>query len=184
MEIINSKSITPDFIDRILEIDQSIYPKSLCGSYQSLFTRFSKNTDSYLLVKVQNKIVGYMCFFPITDTLTKNIITTDLLYDDNITANDILDYSCSNTLFILSVAIVSEYQQTSAVRLLAQEFIRFIQEKKKQGLQIDSIYSIAVSDDGSKFLGSLGLNNIKSYPNGYSLFSLNRIPQTKEDQLL
>lgn len=184
MEIISSKSITPDFIDRILEIDQSVYPKSLCGSYQSILTRFDKNTDSYLLVKAQNKIVGYMCFFPITDTLTKNMITTDLLYDDNITANDILDYSCSNTLFILSIAIVSEYQQTSAVKLLAQEFTRFIQEKKKQGFEIDSIYSIAISDDGRKFLGSLGLSNIKSYPNGYSLFSLDRILQTKEDKFL
>ncbi|WMJ22896.1 hypothetical protein RBG61_13025 [Paludicola sp. MB14-C6] len=170
MKIDFSRNINNNFIEQILEIDNTIYPDYMCGSYESINQRFKKNQDSYILVYDDKKVIGYFCFFPIVNNLYELILKSNKMFDDNILPKDICEYSSFNNLFLISVAILPEYQDKKSIILLTNGFKQFLKEKLEEGCVINSITATAVSEDGKKLLRYLCFDSIRTIENSYELF--------------
>ena len=183
LKIVKSKNIKRDFIDDVLKLDALVYDQDMQGSYESVNKRFQKNKDSYLLIMDASKIVGYICFFPISKSLEKKMLEGDEIQDDNISPNDILEYTKgkSHDLFIISIVIHPDYRDQEAIKLLTSEFVSFINKKIKTNFHINKVYASAVSSDGEKVLEYLNFKKEKTYQDGYKLYASEKVRLNTEN---
>ncbi len=172
MDIIYSKNHNENFIEDILYIDSEVYPKEMCGNFDSVNARFEKNKDSYILLYDEKKLVGYMCFFPVVEKLGDEILDSDMVFDDNITPDEICEYKDGVTLFLISIAILPKYQNGNGIILLTNAFYEFIKEKNSNNAFIKRIIALAVSEGGSKLLKRMNFKKYKQIKDEYELFLL------------
>ena len=92
LNIKRSKNIKTDFIKDIMCLDSLAYNEDMQGTYDSINNRFKKNKDSYILAYDNKKLVGYICFFPISDELYSEMLISDTMKDDDISPDDIVSY--------------------------------------------------------------------------------------------
>lgn len=183
LQVKHTTHLQDDFIQDVLRLDSSVYEEEMQGSFESVSNRFHKNKDSYLLIYDDLKLVGYLCFFPISKELKRKMYEGNEMQDDNIIPEDILPYQqgVEHDLFIISVVIDQAYRNGMAVKLLTTEFVDFIEEKNKTNYMIGKVLGTAISEDGAKFLSRLNCHYVKTYEDGSKLFEGEQIEiKTKE----
>lgn len=171
LSIKRSKNIKIDFIKDIMYLDSLAYNEDMQGTYDSINNRFKKNKDSYILAYDNKKLVGYICFFPISDELYSEMLISDTMKDDDISPDDIVSYKKGkkNNIFIISIVIDPNYRDKEAIKLITNEFIKFIKEKNENDYIIDKVLGTTVSDDGFKFATKLNFKVYKTYEKNYKL---------------
>lgn len=145
------------FINEILEIDSLVYPEGLRGSFASLSERFQRNRESYILAMDGGVIAGYFCFFPVNPELAGKIRGTGGFFDDGIKPDQVLPYGELNDIFLISAAVRPEWRNDLAIRLLSREFAAFFRKKENAGFHVKSLSCCAVSEDGERLAGRLGM---------------------------
>jgi len=141
----------------IMEIDRLVYHEDMSGDIRQMLKRFRRNPYSFVCIRNDEHIVGYINFFPCTDVLWDEITKTGTRFrDDDIEPYEIEDYRhapASNNLFILSVAIHPDYQHDrNAVIALSNAWLLYLRELEEDKYPITAIAGTVVSDDGTKFL--------------------------------
>lgn len=171
LSIKRSKNIKTDFIKDIMGLDSLAYNEDMQGTYDSINNRFKKNKDSYILAYDNKKLVGYICFFPISDELYSEMLISDTMKDDDISPDDIVSYKKGkkHNIFIISIVINPSYRDKEAIKLITNEFIKFIKEKNENDYIIDKVLGTTVSDDGFKFATRLNFKVYKTYEKNYKL---------------
>ena len=153
MEIRYGKDYPNDsFLNQVLEIDSLVYPKDLQGSFQSVSKRYHKNKDCLILAVENDSIIGYFCFFPITEELFNHISNNVTFIDDDLNEKDILENAENSNIFLLSAAIHPEYQNGTAILKLLRSFKAYIKNKG-----IKSLCAYAISPIGEKLARHLGM---------------------------
>ncbi len=163
-----------EIINDVLKLDQMAYPEYILGSYDSVSSRYRKNTDSYILAYNDNsKLVGYFCFFPVTDDAYEEILNSDYLVDDNLTYDDVEPWKLDgdNNVLIISIVILPEYREGKTICALSNAFAEFLSSKMESGISITSIVASAVSNDGVKVLNRWNFQEVKQLEEGYRLFA-------------
>lgn len=171
------------FLEQVFSIDKLVYSEELCGVIENMHKRYWRCRDTYLLVYDGDRVVGYICFLPIGETLLTQLNDPDdrTMRDDDITPEEMEPWSLAhlNHLFILSVAILPEYRDGQAVRLLSDGLLAFLRDKEAAGYAIGSISGSAVSDGGANFIRRLHGTFVKELDEGYRYFRADR-NQVKE----
>lgn len=172
-KIKESQNLDDSFLNDVLELDRLVYPENLQGSIEALKNRFLANKEMYLLLYKEDLLIGYICFFPITQKLSNSIYTENKLYRENITSSDICAYSkeVANDIYLLSVAINPNNRDSEAIRVLTNSFYVYLDKKKKQGYLLRDILSTSVSKDGENFLANLNFKKAKEITPEYQLFT-------------
>ena len=163
-----------EFINEILEIDASVYPEHLQGTFEEVYGRFCANRDMFIMLYDDKKLIGYLCLFPIKDSLFEKISSENKLFDSDISGEMLEQYKPHNVykLYLISMVIISEYQKKGLSNYLIKGFYRFILEKKKNNILFSVILSSAVTNDGKLMLERMGFKEKKKLPGGYSLNEL------------
>lgn len=167
-----SDEVSINFLKEILKLDSKVYPSDLQGDIKSLENRFLKNKESYQLLYTENNtLIGYICYFPITNDLSKDIYKSSKIHDDDITEKDIVNYSktISSDVYVISVVIDPDYRDGNAVKTLTEGFEKDIKTRVNEGYLINNVLGTAISDDGRKFLSNMNFKKIKNIENGYTL---------------
>ena len=133
LSIKRSKNIKTDFIKDVMCLDSLAYNEDMQGTYDSISNRFKKNKESYILAYDNKKLIGYICFFPISDELYSEMLISDTMKDDDISPDDIVSYKegKKHNIFIISIVIDPSYRDKEAIKLITNEFIKFIKEKNE-----------------------------------------------------
>ncbi len=170
-EIKTSKNLDPNFLNDILKLDAMVYQDDLQGSYDSLKDRLDANDEMYLLLYKKEELIGYVCFFPITKKLSDSIYNDSKIHDDDITKDDIENYSKNKKtdIYILSIVINPNTRGKEATTLLINSFVQFIDSKIKEGYKIGKVLGTIVSDKGERFAKNLGLKVVKRIEDNYLL---------------
>jgi len=163
-----------EFINEILEIDASVYPEHLQGTFEEVYGRFCANRDMFVLLYDDKKLIGYLCLFPIKDSLYEQISCGDKLFDSDIPGEMLEQYKPHNVykLYLISMVIIPEYQKKGLSNHLIKGFYHFILEKKKENIMFSVILSSAVTNDGKLMLKRMGFKEKKKLPGGYWLNEL------------
>lgn len=171
LSIKRSKNIKTDFIKDVMCLDSLAYNEDMQGTYDSISNRFKKNKESYILAYDNKKLIGYICFFPISDELYSEMLISDTMKDDDISPDDIVSYKegKKHNIFIISTVIDPSYRDKEAIKLITNEFIKFIKEKNENDYIIDKVLGTTVSDDGFKFATKLNFKIYKTYEKNYKL---------------
>jgi len=146
-----------EIFDSIQEIDKSVFHDNGLATQQSDIERYEAYKDSYIFALYEGKIIGYLCYFPITEKFYEAVIEGTKVYDGDIESTDICNLNDDfNYIFLLSVAISPEFQKKGISRqfseILVEEF---------SGIKIKDMVSYAFTAGGEHFLNHLGLKNYK-----------------------
>lgn len=174
MKIKESNGSDDIFLEKVLDIDRQVYSEDMQGSLQSVGERYRKHPTSFLLLEDEDNIVGYLCYFPICDSLYQRMIFSHEPLDDNITANEIRDYSDKTHLFVISIVIMEAYRDGKAIVLLLDEWKTKIKKKIEEGYGVESISGYTVSEDGRKFVKRLRFEKIGKNEGEYQLYSMTK----------
>jgi len=143
--------------DSIQEIDRSVFHDNGLATQQSDIDRYEAYKDSYIFALYNGKIVGYLCYFPITEKFYESVIEGIKVYDGDIESTDICNLNDnSNYIFLLSVAISPEFQKKG----ISKQFSEILVEEFSK-IKIKDMVSYAFSAGGEHFLKHLGLKNCK-----------------------
>lgn len=161
-----------DFLDSVFALEKIVYPPDLWGKKENLQSRYEKNNESYILIYDDEKLAGYINFFPISDRIDNDLLNyeSQKMWDDDITADDITPWEDANNVFILSVVTAPEYRDGEAIILLGNAFTNFICEKCANGKKIISISGAAVSEGGENFLTRYRAEFFKPLEHGYKYY--------------
>jgi GNAT superfamily N-acetyltransferase len=75
-------------------------------------------------------------------------------------------------LFVISTAILPEYQKKGLSKYLINGFYQFILDKKKNNIMFTSALSSSVTPEGKIMLDKIGFKTIKAISDEYSLNEL------------
>jgi GNAT superfamily N-acetyltransferase len=166
-----SNELDKKFINEILEIDASVYPEHLQGTFEEVYGRFCANREMFVLLYDDKRLIGYLCMFPIIDSLFQEISNGDKLFDSDIPGEMLEQYKPNNVykLYLISMVIIPEYQNKGLSKYLIKGFYHFLHEKKKENILFSVILSSAVTNDGKQMLERMGFKEKKKLPGGYSL---------------
>jgi len=145
-----------EIFDSIQEIDRSVFHDNGLATQQSDIDRYEAYKDSYIFALYEGKIIGYLCFFPITEKFYELVIEGKKVYDGDIASTDICNLKDdSNYIFLLSLAIKPEFQRKGISKLIYE-----ILNEEFSKIKIKGLVSYAFTIGGEHFLNHIGL---KSY---------------------
>jgi len=151
--------------DSIQEIDRSVFHDNGLATQQSDIDRYEAYKDSYIFALYNKKIVGYLCYFPITEKFYESVIEGIKVYDGDIASADICNLKDnSNYIFLLSVAINPEFQKKGISKQFSEILI-----KEFSGIKIKDMVSYAFTAGGEHFLNHIGLKSCKEMEDGIKL---------------
>ncbi len=168
-----SRDIKENIIQDLIDIESKVYEEKYRGEYQSIKARYQKNNDTFVLAYDKERMIGYLCFIPISNILYNDLIGTNNFHDDDIKPEDITQYYDNVNLYIISIAILPSYQDTEVIREMTKAFFIFLKEKREQNICINNILASAVTVDGTKYLEKLRFKKVKKVKGEYTLFKLN-----------
>lgn len=157
-KILTGLEFDKNFLPQIMELDNIVYESDYVGVLENMEARYEKNPDSFVCImdEEQDRLAGYINFFPCTEELYQNIrYETDVIRDDDIRPDEVALYSNEggNHLFVISMAVHPEYQVTKdAITALSDAWIGHLNGLEERGYSITDILAITVSKDGEKAL--------------------------------
>jgi GNAT superfamily N-acetyltransferase len=162
----NLKSLSRGTIfNAIQQIDKSVFHENGLASQQSDIDRYEAYKDSYIFALHEGKIIGYLCYFPITGGFYNAVIEGLKVYDGDIESGDICGINDNvNYIFLLSVAILPEYQKKG----ISKRFSKILTEDFSK-IKLKDIVSYAFTAGGEHFLNILGLHKVKEMDDGIKL---------------
>ena len=172
---------TMGYFSRLMEIDCEVYNSAYSGDISGYVDRFGYRPldnedptsplvlnpekgciDNIIAVAKDDKIIGYINYLTANEELYDEIIHPDMeayyddpgRRDDGISGLQIDQWSKDNPnhLFILSIAIDKEHQDTDVIKVLTNEFRQELTNKINEGYEIESITGDTVSDHGEDAL--------------------------------
>jgi GNAT superfamily N-acetyltransferase len=153
-----------DFIPDVLALDADVYDKELQGTYESVQGRYNMNKESYVLAyKNRKKLIGYICFFPITEIFREVLLKSEKPFDDDISPENIAPYSKNSEqdVFIISAVVDPEYQGNGIGKKMMDQLFYFLSKKIRSGHRIKNIYTYAYTAGGEALCESTGFKKIK-----------------------
>ncbi|MDR0502423.1 MAG: GNAT family N-acetyltransferase [Treponema sp.] len=167
-------NLDPEFINTILDIDASVYPENYQGTFDEIYDRFKANNDIFVLLYEDDKIIGYLCMFPIKKILYDMIINDNRVFDSDIPGAYLEQYAPFNTymLYLISTVIRPEYQKQGLSKYLINGFYDYILNKKKENILFSTALSTSVTLSGKRMLEKLGFHIIKPLSESCNLHEL------------
>ncbi len=171
-----------DFLSKVYELDQKIYGyhPAYVGCLENLVDRYNAFKQSFVFLMDEDRLAGYICFFPVCEEMWDRIMNPDSAYakweeknceegrtvrlelipDDDILGKDIVSDPKPDEplrLFVISAAIHPDYRSPdhAASDLLMKEWIKYLNKLQDSlDMEIDSIAGVVVSEGGRSFARS------------------------------
>ena len=162
-------------INDILKIDELVYPEHLQGSFDEVYGRFKANREMFVLLYDACDIIGYICFFPIKETLYESILSEDRIFDSDIPGDMIEAYEPNKThrMYFISAVIHPDYQGRGLSKLLVDRLQQFLIEKSEQKIKFSTALATSITPGGEVLCRKLGFKKIKRLQSGYTVHELN-----------
>ena len=156
-----------NFFKNIHSLDMKTYSEEYVGKLDSMLSR-NNDSDIIIVVKNENRIVGYMDILSLKEEMYKKIINSNIIVDDEISLSDLKNIDEGNYLYILSIAIKKEYQNDETIKLILEKYKNFV-----ESININDILATTINEDGYRFIKRLGFKEIKQLKENETLFSFN-----------
>jgi len=173
VEFIHSTKYDKSRLLEVLSLDDVVYDKNLVGTFESVSTRYKAHEEMFIFaVDESNKMCGYICFFPISNKLRNELENGQEMFDDNISAQDIKQYSKNeiNNIYIISIAVYPEYRGKGIGFNLVKDMFNYLGKLSGLGYEIGKVYCTVTSQDGYKVFSKFNFLKMNSYDIGTLLY--------------
>lgn len=172
-KIVTGDNISSEDLEHIYELDQSFYRKKYLWKKPYYLSICEKSLNTLIVLKYNNTLVGYLRYFPISESLYKSIkFSDDLINEFDI--NEIVRFSKSrnNYLLIKSIIIDSNHQDGYAIKLLTRTLKQNIKKYIRNNYRIKGIIGTSISKESKKFIEQIGFNHFKDLKGTNSVYIL------------
>lgn len=156
--IASNRDTKEDIIYELMKIESAVYSEDMQGEYESIKARFQKYPEMFYLAYDENEVVGYLCYFPISQGVYDDIMYKGHFRDDDIEPKDIPPLETAKHVYFLSIALYPEYQNQGIADKMMEAFEKLIHEKNVKECQIEDVIATTVTYDGEKFVKRYGFN--------------------------
>jgi GNAT superfamily N-acetyltransferase len=172
LKYIQSTGLDYGRLQEVVDLDALVYPPELRGTLESISERYKANMEMFIYaVDGDNKLAGYICFFPISHRLYNAMLGSDTMFDDNIEPEDVLPYTQDddNNIFLISVVVNPRYAGQGVGTRLMQEMMSYLDAKQQRGCRINCVMAVTASKGGEKLLDNFGFYPLRKYDNRCTL---------------
>ena len=156
------------YINQVVTLDNQFYDDEYMWDDEYQKAIYEKNKDSFIACIYEDKLIGYLNYLTITDNMYNKIKTSNVIID-KFELDDIIPFSNDVNIFIDSVVIDKNYQDTDVVKYLTDGLLSKLKSIDSK-YNIKSLSGTAISEDGKKLLTNLGMENVKLLNDGNNLF--------------
>ena len=159
----SDESTSDEVIYELMKIEKDVYAPEYCGEYDLICRRFHKYRDMFILAYDEDKIIGYLCFFPISKKLYNEILYTRKFHDDDIEPGDVMAMSANNNIYFLSIALYKKYHGKGIGKAMMDTFFSDMKKEKNNGHNIDDIVASVVTNQGENIMKKYGFSIENDY---------------------
>ena len=161
-----SDNMTSDqVIYELMKIEEDVYKPEYRGEYEAICKRFRRYREMFVLAYDGNKIIGYLCYFPVSHGMHEAILSEGAFHDDDIQPEDVMPLGDKNEIYILSTALYKSYHGKGIGRAMMNAFLHKMKEEKEKGREIRDIIASVVTEQGERVAREFGFELVKDYSN-------------------
>ena len=202
LRILKGNEISEKLFLEALELDNTLLSKKHTITKEKALEWFYASNKSIIIAYDEDKkeILGYFYYFLLKHSFLHKYITTNKNFK-SIRKNDFYDFGLNKNadIFIFRTLIKEKYQNTSIssdnnvynnkkiFRIMNNSFLEDVCEIKRKGISINYVISELPTEEGKKYLKSLGLQPCFAIKDGYkyaSLFNIGMFKQCDNYKLL
>ncbi len=163
--------ISKNTIDIIEKLDRQNLDRCYRWDKDKIEDLTKKKKYSYILVKDENKVVGYVNFLNLNEKIYKKILKTEVFYND-FEKKDIVDWTKNRKAYVIINAIVLNdvYNNKNTISKIENSIKRYISFMRKNRYYIEEICSFAVNDLEVTILENLGFEKVRNITNECFLY--------------
>lgn len=143
-----------EIIFELMDIEREVYDIKYRGEFQAIRERFRQFPDMFILAYDSEKIIGYFCFIPISERLYEEMTIKGIFHDDDILPVDIASLEECYHIYLLSVAIYKQYQNTGIAEEMMEKFETLL--KTSSYRKVKDVIASTVTADGEKYIRRYG----------------------------
>lgn len=168
---VKSLNVSKNTIHTISKLDNQILDKEYRWDEDKIKELTKDYKYSYILVKDENKIIGYINFLNLKEDIYNKMIQSDTLYD-NFNKEDILNYTKNRKTYINlnAIVLIDEYNNSNTIKKIENSINRMIKNMKKNRYYIQEMCCFAVNHLEVEILENLGFEKIKDITNECFLY--------------
>ena len=163
--------ISANTMEELHHLDKGYYDSQYLWDVESMKELYKSEKNSYILVKDNNKIIGYVNILNLRKEVYDKMIESQELFDE-FQAKDILNFEIGKQIYlnINSIVLKSEYHNKDSIEKISHAIDKFISMRKKKGYKIKEISSISVNEFESDVLENLGFEKVRDITNESFLY--------------
>ena len=141
------------------ELERQYYDEEFITPIKESYEWYLNRPHSYRVAKQDNKVVGFMCLFPILKHLASDILSgaysdASMTYEDILELSD-LEANEPNTLFLSCIVVEREYRHLSVARMLVSSYCDLY-----ANYHVGDVVCDNVTEDGVRFSQKLGMSKV------------------------
>ncbi len=156
------KQLTKSDFQQMYDLELQYYEDEFITPIEESYLWYKNRPHSVVAVQDQNQIVGFLCLFPILETIASDI-KKGTYNDASMTYEEIIDVSNlrsdqAYTLFLSCVVIDKQYRHRNVLKLLLNEYKLYYETLTKQGIRFKEVLTDNITEEGVAFSKRLGLS--------------------------
>lgn len=165
------KYISKNAISNLYKLDKQVYDNQFLWTKDKMFQLYKAEKNSYILIKENSNIIGYINILSVKKEIFKNILDFNKIYDEY-EITDIVPFNKKGNYYINinSIVLRSEYQNKDSIEKIIREVNKFINIRKKKGYNIIAGYSYAVNAFEKDVLEKMNFTKVKNITNECLLY--------------
>lgn len=145
-------------IYEVMKIENEAFEEQYRGDEESILRRYRVYPDMLDFAYDGFKTVGYLCWFPIKDSLYKDIINSENLHDDDIEPEQMEpDLGKASHVYLLSIAVYPFHKGKGYGASMMETFLKRVQRIPN----LKDVIASAVTPDGERICEKFGFEFVK-----------------------
>lgn len=168
---VKSLKVSKNTIHTISKLDNQLLDKEYRWDEDKIKELTKDYKYSYILVKDENKVIGYINFLNLREDVYNLMIESNSLYDD-FNKEDIIKLTKNRKLYfnLNSIVLSNEYNNSDTIKKIENAITRMVKKLKKDRYYIQEICCFAVSFLEKQVLEDLGFDKVKDISNECFLY--------------
>ena len=132
-------------VNEIIELEKQLFKSEKVVSFQNCSAWINGENKCYFGAYYKNKLVGYLCCIPLKLDFYKDY-KNGITNETKLTQNFVEKYKVGDNFCLLEgVGILKEYRKMGILKLLLNEYKKFVLNQKQNGVIIKEIIADCVS---------------------------------------
>ena len=174
LHFITTPYVSRSLLAKIYDLDSKNYGKEYTWDTDYEKRIYEKNKKSYVIIKDNTKVVGYISYLVINKNMFDKILRTKKMINNyDIESLERLKKSNKNYILLESINIEKKYQNYNVINKVKNNISQYIRSCYNNHYYIDKIISIAVSDFEKDALEDCYFDEIKELNTKEKIYVLN-----------